>query len=314
MKYIVKKIITLILTLLVISMLTFIAFQLIPGDSAVAALGTNATKERVEAMRQELGLNQPLLTRYGHFLAGAIQGDFGVSIRYKMPVTSLIRDRFFVTFFLAILSIFFIFLLSFPFGILSVRKEDGILDRCIRTVCQVTMAIPPFFLGMLVTLLFGLVFSAFTPGEFVSMKEDFFGFLYYLIFPALAIALPRGAMLVKFIRSSLLTQLKLDYVRTARSKGMDENRILYRHVLKNALIPVITFFAMMVAEVFAGSIFIEQVFSLPGIGRLLIVGISNRDFPVVSAIILYMASVIVIINFLVDLLYRAIDPRVRIGS
>lgn len=314
MKYIVKKIITLLLTLLVISMLTFIAFQLIPGDSAVAALGTNATKERVEAMRQELGLNQPLLTRYGHFLAGAIQGDFGVSIRYKMPVTSLIRDRFFVTFFLAILSIFFIFLLSFPFGILSVRKEDGILDRCIRTVCQVTMAIPPFFLGMLVTLLFGLVFSAFTPGEFVSMKEDFFGFLYYLIFPALAIALPRGAMLVKFIRSSLLTQLKLDYVRTARSKGMDENRILYRHVLKNALIPVITFFAMMVAEVFAGSIFIEQVFSLPGIGRLLIVGISNRDFPVVSAIILYMASVIVIINFLVDLLYRAIDPRVRIGS
>ncbi|ROR28558.1 peptide/nickel transport system permease protein/oligopeptide transport system permease protein [Mobilisporobacter senegalensis] len=313
MKYIFKKIITLIITLLVISLLTFLAFQIIPGDSALTALGTNATKEAIDALREELGLNEPLFIRYGSWLSGIIKGDFGLSSQYNIPVSSLLKDRFIVTFYLAVIALIVIIVLSFPFGILTVKKEGGFLDRVITLICQINMAIPPFFLGMLITLIFGLILKMFTPGAYVGIQDNFLGFLGYLFFPAVAIALPKAAMLIKFLRSSLLRQLKLDYVRTARSKGDTEHQILYKHVLKNGLIPVITFLAMMIADVFAGSIMIEQVFSLPGLGRLLVVAISNRDFPVVSAIIMYIAILIVFINFIVDILYQYIDPRVRIS-
>lgn len=312
MKYISKKLITLIITLLVISFLTFLAFQIIPGDSVMTALGTNATKEAIDAMREELGFNKPYMVRYASWLTRILKGDFGMSLQYNIPVSILLKDRFLVTFYLALLSLILIILCSFPLAILMVKKEGGLLDRIVTLLCQINMAIPPFFLGMLITLIFGLVLKMFTPGAYVSTEKDFLGFIGYLFFPAIAIALPKAAMLTKFLRSSLLRQLKLDYVRTARSKGDTEHQILYKHVLKNALIPVITFLAMMIADVFAGSIMIEQVFSLPGLGRLLVVAISNRDFPVVSAIIMYIAILIVFINFIVDILYQYIDPRVRI--
>lgn len=312
MKYISKKLITLIITLLVISLLTFLAFQIIPGDSVLTALGTNATKEAIDAMREELGFHKPYIDRYVSWLTKIIKGDFGISLQYNIPVSILLKDRFIVTFYLALLSLILIILCSFPLAILMVKKEGGLLDRIITLLCQINMAIPPFFLGMIITLIFGLVLKIFTPGAYVSSREDFLGFIGYLFFPAIAIALPKAAMLTKFLRSSLIRQLKLDYVRTARSKGDTEHQILYKHVLKNALIPVITLLAMMIGDVFAGSIMIEQVFSLPGLGRLLVVAISNRDFSVVSAIIMYIAILIVVINFIVDILYQYIDPRVRI--
>lgn len=312
MKYISKKLITLIITLLVISFLTFLAFQIIPGDSVMTALGTNATKEAIDAMREEQGYHKPYMVRYASWLIGIIKGDFGISLQYNIPVSLLLKDRFIVTFYLALLSLIIIILCSFPLAILMVKKEGGLLDRIITLLCQINMAIPPFFLGMIITLLFGLVLKIFTPGAYVSSKENFMGFIGYLFFPAIAIALPKAAMLTKFLRSSLIRQLKLDYVRTARSKGDTEHQVLYKHVLKNALIPVITLLAMMIGDVFAGSIMIEQVFSLPGLGRLLVVAIANRDFPVVSAIIMYIAILIVVINFIVDILYQYIDPRVRV--
>lgn len=312
MKYGLKKISTLIITLLVISFLTFLSFSIIPGDSAIASLGIDATKEAVEAVREELGLDKPVFIRYGTWLLGILKGNLGTSLQYKMPVTELLRNRFPVTFWLSFLSILFIVICSLPLGIVAAKKEGGILDRIIMIVSQFSMAIPPFFLGMLITFIFGLILRWFTPGAYISMEESFLGFLKYLIFPSIAIAIPKIAMLVKFLRSSLLRQLKLDYVRTARSKGNSENDILYKHVLKNALIPVITFLGLIIADIFANSIMIELVFSLPGLGRLLVVAISNRDFPVVSTIILYIAFVIVIINFIVDILYHFIDPRVRV--
>lgn len=311
MKYIIKKIAALIITLLVISLFTFLAFQIIPGDSAVTALGTDATKESIEALRKEMGLDANIAVQYGKWISGVVKGDFGTSMQYKMPVAQLIRDRLPVTVWLAVLASLIIILCSIPLGILAAKKENGILDRCITTVSQVGMAIPPFFLGMMITLIFGLILKWFTPGGYVSMEKNFTGFLTFLIFPAIAIALPKIGMVVKFLRNSLLRQMKLDYVKTARSKGQTENEILYRHVLKNALIPVITFIAIITTEVFAGSIMIEQVFNLPGLGRLLVTAIGNRDFQVVQAVILYMAFVVVFINFLVDILYSYLDPRVR---
>lgn len=312
MKYLTKKLSTLIITLLLVSFFTFIAFQIIPGDSATASLGTSATKEAIEALREELGLNKNIVIRYFDWLGNSLHGDFGISSQYNLPVSSLLRERMPVTIWLAVLSIGIILIFSIPLGILSAKKKEGLLDHIITLLMHTAMAVPPFFLGILITLVFGILLKWFTPGSYISPSDNFVQSVRFMIFPAIAIAIPKTAMVIKFLRSSVIRQLKLDYVRTARSKGNLENVILYRHVLKNALIPVITFIAMIIADVLAGSIIIEQVFGLPGLGRLLVTAISNRDFAVVQAIILYIATVVISINFCVDMLYHRIDPRVRV--
>lgn len=311
MKYFIKKMITLILTLFVVSFLTFIAFQIIPGDSAITSLGTDATPEQVEALRKQLGLNDPFLVRYGNWLKGAVTGDFGNSISYHLPVSSLIAERFPVTLTLALLSLTMILVISLPLGIITSKNKSPKGEGIWQFLLQLGMAIPPFFLGIIITLVFGLILKWFTPGQFVTWGENKAGFLIYMVFPAIAVAVPKVSMMTKFLRSSIKRQLSLDYVRTAKSKGNTNGGIMTRHVLKNALIPVITFLAMIIAEIFAGSIIVEQVFNLPGLGRLLVAGISNRDYPVVQAIVLYIAALVLILNCIVDLLYQVIDPRTR---
>lgn len=312
MRYYVKKIISLIMVLFLIMLLTFIAFQVIPGDGAAARLGIDAEEEAVEALREALGLNKSLPERFFTFLSGAVRGDFGTSYQYGKPVSELLAARLPATIGLAAISILLIIAVSIPLGLLCTRREGGVVDRVITLVTQTLMAVPAFFLGIVITLVFGLVLKWFTPGGYVAPDEDFGGFVRYMIFPAVSIAIPKIAMTVKFLKTSVLRELKLDYVRTARSKGNSERAVLWRHVLKNALIPVITFMGMVIADVLAGSIVVEQVFNLPGVGRLLITAISNRDYPVVEAIVVYIASVVLIVNFIVDLLYQKVDPRVRI--
>jgi peptide/nickel transport system permease protein/oligopeptide transport system permease protein len=313
MKYNIKKLTTLIVSLLFASVLTFIAFQIIPGDSALNALGMDATEEQLEEYREAMGLNKSIPVRYINWLKDALRGDFGYSSQYQMQmkVSALIRDRLTVTLWLAVLSFFLIVVISIPLGILSARKKNGILDSFITLVTQVFMSIPSFFLGMLITLIFGIILRWFTPGNYISPGENFGIFLRFMIFPAIAVAIPKIAMMVKFLRSSLLREMELDYVRTAKSKGMTNINILFRHILKNALIPVITFLAMMLADILAGTILVEQVFNLPGLGRLLVSSIANRDYAVMQAIVLYIVTVVIIINFLVDLIYQWIDPRVK---
>ncbi|MBE5960027.1 MAG: ABC transporter permease [Lachnospiraceae bacterium] len=313
MRFYVKKIITLVLTLLLVSLLTFVAFQVIPGDGALSKLGMDATEEQIEALRESLGLNDSMVVRFTRFLEGAVKGDFGNSSQYSVSVTSLVKDRLPVTVWLAGLSIAMIVVISIPLGILCSRKQNGIVDRLITLVTQAFMAVPSFFLGILITLIFGVTLKWFIPGKYVGPSQDFGQFIQYMIFPAVAVSVPKIAMTVKFLRSSVIRELKRDYVRTAKSKGNRERRILYKHVLKNALMPVITFMGMVIADVLAGSIVIEQVFNLPGMGRLLVVAISNRDFNVVQAAVLYIAAVVIIINFIVDLLYQKVDPRVKIS-
>lgn len=312
MRYYVKKIISLIMVLFLIMLLTFIAFQVIPGDGALSKLGVDAEEEAVEALREALGYNKSMPERFFCFMSGAIRGDFGTSYQYSRPVSDLLAARLPVTVGLAVISILMIVVLSVPLGLLCSRREGGVADSIITFVTQTLMAVPAFFLGILITLLFGLVLKWFVPGSYVAPGENFGQFLHYMIFPAFAIAVPKIAMTVKFLKTSVLRELKLDYVRTARSKGNSERRVLWHHVLKNALIPVITFMGMVIADVLAGSIVIEQVFNLPGVGRLLISAISNRDYPVVEAIVVYIASVVLIVNFIVDLLYQKVDPRVKL--
>ena len=313
MRYLIKKVVSLFITLLLISLLTFIAFSVIPGDAAAAKLGMDATPEQVEALREEMGLNDSLPVRYVNWLKGAVQGDFGESYQYDgQSVAGLLVDRLPVTALLALLAFIMILVVSLPLGILCARFRGGWLDTLINQLSQITMAIPSFFLGLLLTYIFGLVLHWFQPGAFVSPKENLVDSIQYLIFPAVAVALPKIAMVVKFLRNSILGELKQDYVRTARSKGNSEQRILYKHVLRNALIPVITFLALVVADILAGSIVVEQVFSVTGIGRLLITAISSRDYPVVQAIVTYITVIVITSNFVVDLLYQLVDPRVKV--
>lgn len=312
MKYIGKKVVTLCITLLLMSFLTFLAFQVIPGDSALTSLGINAEPEQVEALREEMGLNDPVPVRYGRWLGGIFRGDWGESSNFHMPVAELMREKIAVTAGVAVMAVLLILGAGIPIGIGTSGIRSLGKDTAVGLLNQVVMAVPPFFLGMMITYVFGTVLRLFQPGAYVSLSENLTAGLGYLFFPALAVAVPKTAMLVKFIRDSAAGQLKQDYVRTARSKGASERRVLYRHVLRNALIPVITFSAMMIADVFAGSIVVEQVFNLPGIGRLLVVSIANRDFMTVQAIVLYIAAIVLSANCLVDILYHKLDPRVKL--
>ena len=312
MKFFIKKLITLIITLLVISFLTFTAFSVIPGDAALSRLGKDATEEQLERAREEMGLNDPIIEQYARWAVNALHGDFGDSYRYEgTTVSSLLSQRLPVTVLLAVISLLIITVISIPLGILSARYAGKWVDTLTNYLTQILMAVPSFFLGMILTYVFGLVLHLFQPGNFVSPSEDFVKSAEYLMFPAIAVALPKIAMVVKFLRGSILTEMRCEYVRTAYSRGNTDTAVLYGHVLKNAMIPVVTFFAMVIAEILAGSIVAEQVFSVPGIGRLLISSISNRDYPVVQAIVLYITSVVVLINFAVDMIYQLLDPRVR---
>lgn len=311
MRYAGKKIISMLATLLIVSFLVFLAFAVIPGDAAVSKLGTQATPERIAALREEMGLNRPFFVRYGDWLSSAVRGDFGKSYSYGTSVSSLISQKLPITLALAMLSFVIMFVCAIPLGIYTAKHEGGALDRIIMVVNQVIMAVPPFFSGILITYVFGLLLKWFQPGSFVSYTVSVGRFFHYLLFPAVAIALPKIAMTVKLLRSSLLQEAKKNYVRTAYSKGNRTNGVLYRHMLKNAMIPVITFLAMTFTDMIAGSVIMEQVFSVAGIGRLLISSISSRDYPVVEAIIVLLALIVVLANFAADLLCRALDPRIR---
>lgn len=316
MKYFGKKFITLIMTLFIVSVAAFIAFQIIPGDVVTSILGTESTPEREAQLREELGLNQPPVQRYFSWMGGVLQGDLGVSYRYSknmnemMPVAELIGDKLPVTLWLAAISLVLIIVLSIPLGVLWARSKSKVLDVLMGIGTQTAMAIPSFFLGILVTYFFGIFLKWFVPGGYVSYHTDFLGFLGYLLFPAISIAIPKIAMTARFLRNSMLTEMDADYVRTAYSKGCSKRRVMYGHVLRNAMMPVVTFLGMIIAEIIAGSIVVEQVFGLPGVGRLLISSVSTRDFPVVQILILYITFVVIFVYFLVDILYRVIDPRI----
>lgn len=314
MKFYVKKLVTLILTVFLVSVLTFLAFNVIPGDPAMLILGTSATPQSLAALHTKLGLDAPLPLRYAHWLAGLLRGDLGLSLQYSRPVSSLIADRIPVTGALALFSLALIAVLSVPVGVLSARLRGTAAGRVVDTMTLMNLSLPGFFIGILFIWVFGLILHFFRPDGFISWQENPAGFLGYLFFPALAVALPNIAVVAKFLRSSILAELSADYVRTARGKGLKVNVILYRHVLKNAMIPAITIFGMTVAEVFSGSILIEQVFGIPGLGRLLISSIQQRDFPLLESLSVYLALLVVLANFAADLLMQAADPRIRVKS
>ena len=282
------------------------SMHLFGGDPKAIA---NTLRRR---LRQELGLDRPFLERYVSWLGDFVRGDMGSSYNYSMPVSQMLQGKIPVTGLLTLLSFLLIVVLSIPLGLFTARHSGGALDKALTVVNQVLMAVPAFFTGILLTYLFGLLLRWFVPGSFVSPAESFWQSAGYLVFPAAAIAIPRIAMTVKMLRSALLAEMNKDYVRTSYSRGNDRRATLYLHVLRNALPPVVSFLAMTVADIVAGSVVIEQVFAIPGLGRLLLTSISNRDYPVVQAIVVLVAFWVVLVNLLGDLLNQRLDPRLRL--
>ncbi len=311
MKAIARKLISFIVTVLLVTLFVFIAFDIIPGDAATSRLGINATPEALQRLREEMGLTRPFFVRYFSWLASFFFGDMGTSYSYGVSVRSMLASKLPITLTLTVISFIMIIAISVPIGLITSKYEDRAAAKAVDAAGQIVMSIPSFFLGIVVTYVFGMILRLFTPGGFVSYEIDPLAFVGYLIFPALAIALPKAAMTTKLLKTSILSERKLDYVRTAYSRGNSTMDVLYKHVLKNAIIPVITFLGMTLADIVAGSLVIEQVFSIPGYGRLLISSISNRDYPVVMAIIAIIAMIVIVINLIVDILYRVIDPRLR---
>lgn len=311
MKYALKKLAGMLLALFGVSLILYLVFDIIPGDPAIAQLGTNATPESLEALREEMGLNDPIIVRYGRWLGDFITGDFGTSYSYGMPVRDMIGEKLPISVTMTIMAFIMVLLISIPTGLFCARHQGKKLDTAVCAIGQIMMSVPPFFSGILITLLFGITLGMFVPGNFISYDKSTAGFIGTLFFPALSIAIPKSAMAVKLLRSSLITELSKDYPRTAYSRGNSAWQVLFRHVLRNALIPVLTFFGMTLADILTGSIIAEQVFGIPGLGRILLTSIMNRDYPVVQAIIMLLASVVILVNFAVDIIYRKLDPRIN---
>ncbi len=312
MKFILRKILTLIITLFIVSLLAFLAFQVIPGSPATSMLGTNATPEAVAELEAELGLDDPVLVRYARWVGDFVQGDWGTSYSYSLPVKDMVLEKLPATATLVLLGFAITVAASFPIGIATAKRAGGKLDRAITVFNQVCMSIPPVFVGILLCFVFGITLRVFVPGRFVTFGEDPGGFLLYMLFPALAVALSRIAMTVKMLRSSILDEMEKDYIRTAFSRGWTRVDALKKHALRNAIIPVIAFLGVTAAELVAGSIVVEQVFAVPGLGQLLLSSIGSRDFPVAQAVVILLATWVVVVNFIADVLYQYMDPRIRI--
>ena len=311
-KYIIKKLILLIITLIITSFVIFLIFELVPGDPVLDKLGTRATPESVEALRIQYGLNRPFIVRYLSFIKGVVTLDFGVSYTYGINVSTLLREKLVINLFLSFISIAFVILVSIPLGIYTAKHTGGFLDRVLSVLNQSSMSIPSFVLGLFVTFFFGMVLKWFRPGGYVSYKANFGAFLFFLIFPAISLALPKIAMCMRLLKSNILEEAGKDYSLTAYARGNNTTGLLYRHVLKNAVMPTITFIGMIAADMICSGIVIEQVFSIPGLGQMLINSISTRDFPVVEAEVMMIALFIMLISFFTDIIHALIDPRVRI--
>lgn len=313
MQYVLKKTGVLVATLLLVSLFAFLAFEIIPGDPTTMLLGSEYTPERAAALRESMGLDRNVFLRYFDWLSRFVRGDMGTSYSYSMPVREVLRGKISVTAVLSVISWVLVTVISLPLGVALVRYQNKPFGRIGVSVNQILMAIPPFFLGILLTYLFGLVLKTFTPGKFVPFSESIARSLGYLLFPALAISIPKIAKTVKLLRASILSEMKLDYVLTAYSHGNSRWMVIKNHVIRNALLPVVTYLAMSLADIVASSIIVEQVFVVPGLGRLLVASISNRDYPVALCIVVMIASVVVVMNYLADILTQIIDPRVRLS-
>jgi peptide/nickel transport system permease protein len=308
--FILGRLISLVFSLIAASIVIFLVLEVVPGDPAQFMLGLNATPEATAALRTALGLDGPLLERYFTWVLGLLHGDFGISYTYKVPVAGLIADRIWISLPLAIYALALSTLIAFPVGILAAVRRNSATDVGIMGATQVGLAVPNFWFAMLLVLLFSITLRWFSAGGFPGWQDPLLA-LKALTLPAVALALPQASILARVMRSSLLDTLGEDYIRSARAKGLSQGQTLWRHALRNALIPVLTIIGLQFSFLLAGAIIIENVFFLPGLGRLVFQGITSRDLIVVKSVVMLLVFAVILVTFLVDITYALVDPRLR---
>jgi peptide/nickel transport system permease protein len=313
--FLLRRFATFLLTLLVASAVVFAVLELLPGNAAEVILGDTATPESLAALNAKLGLDRPPLQRYLEWVGGLARGETASSISYDTPTAELIAERLRVTLPLAVLAMLMTVVLSLALGLYAASRHNRLGDVGVMAASQIGIAIPNFWFAILLILLFAVKLQWVSAGGFPGWSEDDGGGLWEglqaLILPAVALALVQAAILARVTRSAVLEVMREDFVRTARAKGLSRRQALWRHVLRNAMIPVLTVMGLQFANLITGTIVIENVFVLPGIGRLVFQAISNRDLVVVRDVVMLLAAVVVVVNFIVDLLYALIDPRLR---
>jgi peptide/nickel transport system permease protein len=301
----------LVATLFFVSVLVFIVIRVLPGDPAQLIMGTEGSPEAVVRLRAALGLNRPLAVQYVDWLGRALRGDLGVSIQYDVPVGRLIVSRLPVTLPLTVMAATFMMGVAIPFGLYAAARHRRAGDYLTMVLSQLGIAVPAFWSGLLLILLFSVHLGWLQSGGFDGWRQGVWPGLRSLLLPAVALGLFQAAVLIRATRSAVLDVLREEYVRTARAKGVAEVAVIGKHALRNALIPVVTVAGIQLGHLLAGSIILESVFALPGLGRLALGAIAARDLPLVQGVTLFVASTIVFLNFLVDLAYVALDPRIR---
>jgi peptide/nickel transport system permease protein len=313
LRYFAKKLITLVLLLFLVSLMVFSVLFVLPGDPAQIILGIHATPESLDRLRADLGLDKSFTGQYVDWIGKLLIGESHHSIHYKMPVFELIISRLAVTGPLALMAMLFAVVLSIPFGIYAARHQNRPGDVTVMAFTQLGLATPEFWLGILLILFFSVQLNWFAAGGFPGWRTSIWGSLKALLLPAFALGVIRASILTRLTRSSMLEVLREDYVRTARAKGLKEHTVVYGHALRNALIPVLTIMGLQLGQLLAGAIIIENVYFLPGLGRLVFTSIGMRDLPVVRDIVLLMAVAVVVVNFIVDLAYAYVDPRIKLN-
>lgn len=298
-------------TLFFVSVLVFVVIRVLPGDPAQLIMGTEGSPEAVARLRDGLGLNRPVAVQYVDWLLRALRGDLGVSLQYDVPVGRLILSRLPVTLPLTVMAAIFMMVVALPFGLYAATRHRRAGDYLTMVLSQLGIAVPAFWSGLLLILLFSVHLGWLQSGGFEGWREGLWPGLRSLLLPAVALGFFQAAVLIRATRSAVLDVLREEYVRTARAKGVREVSVIGKHAFRNALIPVVTVAGIQLGHLLAGSIILESVFALPGLGRLALGAIAARDLPLVQGVTLFVASTIVLVNFLVDLAYLALDPRIR---
>ena len=305
------RLVSLCLSLVVASLVIFLVIEVIPGDPAAYMLGINAQPDTVLALKAELGLDKPMSVRYITWVTGMMQGDFGQSYTYRAPVTQMVEDRILVSVPLAVYALFLSIIIAFPAGIYAASRLGRAGDITVIGATQLGVAVPNFWFAMILVLIFAIKLRWFSAGGFPGWDKGFWLSIKSLSLPAVALALPQAAILARVMRSSLLDILGEDFIRTARAKGLNRRQVLWGHALRNASIPVLTIIGLHFSFLLAGGIIIEQVFFLPGLGRLIFQAISARDLVVVESVVMLLVFLVIIVNFAVDIAYVLVDPRLR---
>jgi peptide/nickel transport system permease protein len=311
LSFLIRRSLTLFFTLLAASLVVFVVLEVLPGDPALLMLGTEARDDTLAALRAQMGLDRSAVERYVLWIAGFLTGDLGNSYTYSVPVAKLVADRLAITLPLALMALAMSTALALPLGMLAAARHNRLGDYAVMGFSQLGIAVPNFWLGIVLTLVFSVGLGWFGSGGFPGWQDGPGPALHALLLPAIALALPEAAILARVSRSAILETLREDYVRTARAKGLSGAAILRRHVLRNALIPVMTIIGLQFAFLMAGVIVVENVFYLPGLGRLTYQAVTQRDLIVVKDVVVLLTALVVAVNLLIDVINAAIDPRPR---